>query len=210
MVANNRVWIIGGVLVIVLVAALGLLLGVKPQIDAAFTADADRSNVELLNVAAENELVTLRTEFAELDQLKSELAELQESVPALSSIGELTTQLDAAQTTHGVLITNVAVSDAVRFVPTAEVAGQVPASITADNFTVIPIVVTIKGDPTAMFDYIHSVQAGKRLMLIKGLTVSEENTIDIAANVYVLSPPGESAVEATPETTATDTGEPVN
>lgn len=208
MITNNRIWVLGGVVVIVVVAALALLLGVKPQIDATLVADADRVNVETQNAAADGSLAALRTKFEQLGDFKSRLAELQKSIPATSNMGAVTTQLNAGQATYGVVVKNITVLDALPFAPSAEMEAAVPASITSANFTVIPITVQIAGKPAAMFEYIHGLQTGERLILVKGLTVTADNTIDISANVYVLT---DSVVEpATEEVPTTESTAQVN
>jgi Tfp pilus assembly protein PilO len=208
--ASNRIWIIGGVLVIVLVAALALLLGIKPQLDAVSTANTDRASVESQNLLAQAELESLKVEFATLGELKSDLAVVQKSIPATTNYAELNTQLATLQASTGVTITNFTAQDAVPFVPSEEVVTDVPATITATNFTVLPIQVSITGESTALFRFVQGLQTGERLFMVKSLVLSEPTKLEITGMAYVLTDAVPAAAPTDGTVATEDPGTTVN
>ena len=60
---KHRMWIVGAVLAIVAVLALGWFLGISPQLDEARAANTDRQNVEIQNAAYAAQLETLKKQF---------------------------------------------------------------------------------------------------------------------------------------------------
>ena len=48
---KNRLWIIGAVVVMVAIVALGWVVAIQPQLDAAAAADAQRATVDATNAA---------------------------------------------------------------------------------------------------------------------------------------------------------------
>lgn len=79
---KTRLWIIGSVLVMVIVGALGWIVGIQPQLDQATAANAQTSQVESANTVKATILAKMKKDSENLPSLKQKLSELTASVPA--------------------------------------------------------------------------------------------------------------------------------
>lgn len=207
---NNRIWTIGGVLVIVVVLALGGLLGVKPQLDAMAASNSDREGVESLNRNYSAELARLKEQAANIDQLTAQVAELRRSVPASADLDTFVGELAALQAANGVLVTNYVPTDPAMFVPSPDIAAAIPASVLQDNFVAIPVAITVTGKRDATLNFVKGLQAGDRLVLVSDVNVAAADqkgvtTTTINGLVYVLldAPFSQEAAAPEPEVEAT-------
>jgi Tfp pilus assembly protein PilO len=189
---RNRIWVIAGVFVILLVAGLGWLLGVKPQLDVAQAADEERAAVDAQNLVHAEDLAALKEQYANLDEYTSELASLRESLPASADLQSLLGELNALEGANGVKITGYSALDATPFVPSAEIVDVVPASVSASNFVSIPVEVTVDGPSANVFAFIKGLQSGGRLYLVSDLSFTNNEdapgtvSATISGLVYVL------------------------
>ena len=127
---KNKIWLIGSVLAMVLILALGGLLVVQPQLAAAAVADVDKTAVEASNAGQAAVLDQLRQDFAGIDVLRAELAPLNESVPSGTEMPAFVNQLDALASASQVTLTEISVADAVPYAP---VVAPVAAAPTAES-----------------------------------------------------------------------------
>lgn len=208
---NNRIWVMGGVLVIVAVLALAVLLGVKPQLDAAQASRSERESVEQLNAQKTAELASLKEEFTHLDEVAAQVAELRKAVPSTPDLDTLTGQLAAMQAATGVTITSYTPSDPTVFTPAADIAAQVPPTIDATRFVTIPVTISISGTRKADLAFVNALQTGERLFLVTSVTISPDNngvtSTSITGITYVLldQPLVDPAVAAAAAAAATAT-----
>ena len=187
---NNRIWIISGALVIVIVLALGGLLGVKPQLDAASASNSDRESVELLNRQHVAELALLKAQAEDIDALAAQVAELRRSVPASADLDTFMGELGALQAANNVVVTSYAPTDAALFLPSPEVEGVVPASVMNSNFATISVAITVIGARESTLNFVQGLQSGSRLVLVSDINVAAAvdgvTTTTITGLVYVL------------------------
>jgi Tfp pilus assembly protein PilO len=218
-VDKNRIWMIGTVLVMVAVVALGLLLGIQPQLAAIATADDARGAVETTNAGQAAVLAKLQADFAGIDTLKADLAPLEASVPSGTQMPRFVNQLNALAGSTAVTLIGITVADAAPYVePTAlaatgtGVAAAPPvtnALITANNFASLAVHITVTGSFDHALDFVSGLQSGERLFLVTGLTTTKVApdpaakkgaSTDVSAGidgfVYVLVPPTSAAAPA--------------
>ncbi|HEV7564864.1 MAG TPA: hypothetical protein VGO31_02770 [Microbacteriaceae bacterium] len=119
---KNRLWLIGLVAVMVVVVALGWLLGIQPQLAAAAAADQQRATVQAENAANEAVLAKLKKDYSSIDELKKQLVSLRQSVPASSEISAFVTELDTLAGAHQATVKTISVSDAEPYKPPAVLA----------------------------------------------------------------------------------------
>lgn len=196
---KNRIWMIGSALLIVVVLALGFMLGVQPQLSVAADANAQRSTVESTNQQQEAALAKLKKDFESIATLKADLAALSVSVPDGTDVPAFVDQLNATANANGVVLSGITISDAQAYTPvapqaipaaTAEgtttsetpstpapqptaVPGSPPVSnalITTDNFASLAVQVKVVGSYAQVLDFVSGLQAGKRLMLVDALS----------------------------------------
>jgi len=188
--SNTRIWVIAGSLVIVMVLALGGLLGVKPQLDAAAQSRADTESVEVLNAQHTADLAKLKDSFSRIDETTAQVAALRASVPALADLDTFTGQIAALAASTGVSVLSYVPQDMAMFEPSATVAPLMPATINNTNFGTISISVSVTGTREAGLAFVAGLQSGARLALLSGINVSpvEEGvtTVTVTGLLYVL------------------------
>jgi Tfp pilus assembly protein PilO len=209
---NNRIWIISGTLVIILVLALGGLLGVKPQLDAASASNSDRESVEMLNLKHAAELAQLKKQAEAIDDLSAQVAELRRSVPASADLDTFMGELAALQAANGVVVTNYTPSDAALFLPSPETEAFVPSSVMNDNFVSISVAITVIGARESTLNFVKGLQAGSRLVHVSDVNVAAAEggitTTSVTGLVYVLldAPYQDPALAPAPAPEATAAG----
>lgn len=186
MIANTRIWVIAGVLVVVVIFVLGGLLGVKPQLDVAAENDSQRANVESLNLQQQTELVRLRDESTKADAIRAEVLELQKLIPARQNLDDLIGELAVLQVQHGVSIVAYSSLEEALFAPTEQALASLPASISANNFTTTAIQLSIAGPRANTMAFIDGLQKGPRLFLATDVSASATDTVDVVGYVYRL------------------------
>jgi Tfp pilus assembly protein PilO len=187
---NNRIWVLGGVLVIFAILVLAGLLGVKPQLDAAQASTSERENVEALNAQKRIELVSLKEEFSRLDAISAQVGEVRKSIPASPDLDVFTGELAALQAAHGVTVTSYSPQAPSVFVPSEKAAANIPATVDATRFVTIPVEIIITGERQASLDFITGLQSGERLFLVTSVTATAADggvsTTNITGMLYVL------------------------
>ena len=190
MKSNSRIWVISGALVVVLVLALGGLLGVKPQLDAAQLSNEDRANVEVLNAQHAIELEALKEQSTRLAEFQAAVAELRLAIPATADLDTFTGELAALEGATGVRVTSYTPEDAALFAPSPTTAAVAPASIAASSFVKVSVKVSVVGTRDAGLAFVKGLQSGPRLVLISDVNVSAaedgETTTDVTGLVYFL------------------------
>lgn len=124
---KNRLWVIGSVLLMGAILALGFMLGIQPQLKAAGTANAERASVEASNEAQSVVLAQLKEDFAGIDGVRAELAPLNLSVPQDTEMPAFVNQLSALASQAQVTVTGITIDGAVAYAPVVAPAAVAPA-----------------------------------------------------------------------------------
>jgi Tfp pilus assembly protein PilO len=148
---KNRLWIIGSVLAMVALLALGWLLGIQPQLTSAATAVAQRVGVEQVNAAHEASLAKLKEDFTEIDALNEELVSISRSVPFGTDVPDYVDQLDALAKANNVTLKALTVADPAAYTPVAPAAPVAPpaaeGSVAAATPTPAPAAAPVETAP---------------------------------------------------------------
>lgn len=166
----NRPWIIGTVFVMIVALVGGWFLGIQPQLAAASTANADRTNIEDNNDLAQLELARLKAQDKALPRLKKDLAKVQESIPDSGLLEEYTAQLSRMASANGLTLSNVDYSGAQPFTPTPEFEALVPMTVDPAKLIVITLTWTVVGSRDGVNNFIKAVQDGTRLTIVSQFT----------------------------------------
>ena len=180
MTSSNRIWIIGSMLAIVAIAALGWLLGINPQLEAARVADGDRSEVEAQNQVLQLDLVALKEQYEDFDEYRAELDALQAEIPQTLSFAQFLDKVQAAAVTSGVTVSAISTEAPSLFAP-AE--GSIAAELGGDvsNVAYVPVSITVLGARANVLAFVQSFQSGNaRLTLITDVNLAIENGLDLA------------------------------
>ena len=204
--SRNRLMLVLAALAALAVAAGGFFLGVQPQLDRAAAADSERQTVSSANQTTRTEIARLQEQAKSLPRMRAELAAQRASIPASGATSAFISQLNATATATGVKVATISVSDAVAYTPpvsaepTASATGtaspsatatpaptptastpaapatETDSSITADNFSVIPVSVSVNGDFAQALAFVKGVQSNPRLFLIDSISSSISST----------------------------------
>ncbi len=153
---NNRYWIFGTVVIVGAVAALGWFAGIQPALQAAAATDASRADVEVQNSLYEAQLVQLREDYENIDELRTEVEALRVAIPNHADYAGFVAELNALAGGTATTVTNVVIGDATWYTaaPTqatpppaegevpaegASAAGDGAAAAPADGEQVIPL-----------------------------------------------------------------------
>jgi Tfp pilus assembly protein PilO len=109
---NNRYWVVGTVVLVGAVAALGWFAGIQPALQAATATDAARVDVEAQNALYEAQLVQLREDYEHIDILRAEVQELRAVIPDHADYAGFVAELNALAGTTATTVTNVVIGDA--------------------------------------------------------------------------------------------------
>jgi Tfp pilus assembly protein PilO len=171
----------------VVVAAMGWLLGISPLLDEANGADEQRSSVAGLNDVNQAKVAELKTKFENLDEITGQVAALRTSVPERLDIPALLREINGFCASNGVTLVSLTVDTAEVLTPAAEPAAPADAAAPAvpDDATVAPVAptgpvlvrapiqVTVLGDYAAVMAFAGSLQTGPRLFLAKSFAVTQ-------------------------------------
>lgn len=198
---KNRLWIIGFALVMVVVVALGWVVGIQPQLAGTATANEQRMSVEQTNTGHQALLDKLKEDFKGIDKLNEELASLSKSVPSGTNVPDFVDQLDALARANRVTLKGLTVADAQAYTPVALVAPATPAessdsaeapapteapapvaapgsppvtnaSITAENFASLAVQISVSGTYSNVLRFVDGLQTGTRLFLVSRLSTT--------------------------------------
>jgi hypothetical protein len=206
--SNNRIWILGTVVISIAVLVLGWFLGLQPRLAEAAAASAERVSVEQQNAARANQIEKLKSDFAGLDAVAAELQSLRESLPASADYTGFLNQLNDIAKENSATLT--------AFAPAAPVVLGDPAGLAASqaeeasgsagsgagaseeptgtelpdgSLVAIPTTLSASADFDDLLSFVGDLQHGTRLFLVSGLDFAGEDkayTVSITGYVYVV------------------------
>jgi Tfp pilus assembly protein PilO len=207
--ANNRLWVIVGALLAVVILALGGLLGVKPQLDAAKASDDDRAAVELLNAQHSARLAALQEQSTRLGEFQTAVADLRLAIPALADIETFTGELAALEVATKAQVQTYSAEEPALFVPSESTAVVTPTSVVGTSFVKVGVSIVVAGTRDQTLAFVKGLQSGTRLVLVNDVSVAAEvdgvTTTNISGLVYFLleTPFVDPNAVATPSPTET-------
>ena len=194
---RNRLNMVLAVIGMVVVAVGGFFLGVQPQLARAAADDTQQSTVQQENALKSVELARLRKQAKTLPEMQAELGRLEASVPSATKMSAFYDEIGQAASAAGVTVSAITTSDAVAYTPpvsepttpsatgaptpTPEPVASAPssappvatdASITASNFSVVPVTVSVDGSFDQALSFVGRAQALQRLYLVNSITSS--------------------------------------
>ena len=182
---TNRLSIIGGSAVILVILVLGYMLGVSPKLSEAETASAQQQVVDTANISQEAQVAILRAKFAKIDVLRAESASLQVSIPPTLNSPDFVDQVKILADQAGAVVLAISLGEPQAMVlPAAPAAGSSPTPAAAVSpaaaygTTLVgtlyysTVSITIGGSSTSSFDFLNALQQGQRLFLSDGVQVA--------------------------------------
>jgi Tfp pilus assembly protein PilO len=195
---TNRIWTIGTVLACVLLLVMGYFLGIGPTLAAAKAANEQGDAIDAQNAAQELEIEALKSEFAQLDEVRAKLDALRVGLPTDADSSTFVRELAANADATGVAITTYGAGEGVFYAPATPnpVTGVplVDPLVTASNLATYAIGLEAAGSYEALVEFIAGLQGDNRLFLISSVDIARDGegastsyTARIAGSIYALT-----------------------
>lgn len=202
---DNRLWAVLTILISGALIAAGWFVGVDPRLQAAAAADLQRTTIETDTDATRTQIAGLATEKERIGELDNELVALQAAVPPGVMGTAFIRQLNDVAAASGATIVSFTLETPEKYTavvpapadPNAPTVADIPApaadaSVTGDNFVVVPIQLSLEGTNEQVLNFLGGLQRGQRLVLVT--TVSRQiagedvdlHTMEIGGYAFVL------------------------
>jgi hypothetical protein len=194
---RDRLWTIGGLAAIAVVALAGWFLGISPIVAQASAANDQVASLNSANAANVSKLASLKAQYSNLGPLNTTLSSLRQSIPTDADMSAFITEINSLSSKYGVVLTTVTVNDATVFAaptpvtpvtPNADGSTPTPTPTptatptTADTTTaaapaatglaVVPVVVNVDGSFENVVKFLGDLQTGTRLYLVGTISIS--------------------------------------
>ena len=193
MTAANTVrnWLIGGLLALLVLAALLWLVLVGPEFDAAASTRASAADAAQQGQQLQAHVDQLRAQQSQLPALRQQLSAARAAVPSDSGADAFTRELSVAAAATHVKLTSISVGTPAAM---TGAGGQVTGVFT------LAVSVVTTGEPSAQFAFLHALQNGARAALVTGAalappattagTTSAGTTMTVSLTVFADPGPG--------------------
>ena len=198
MSSSIRIWgIAAGALVLALLAG-GWFLGVQPQLNAAAMTGESASSVEMQNQATRIRLAGLTKAAAKIDTMRADNELLLKAVPSILKPNTFIRRVNEVAALNDVKVLGLSPSDAVAYTsPAAASAGagitlaKTDPLITAANFAVVPVTVSVSGGSDDVVQFMHDIQNDERAFSISTVQLTKDAspggfTAALGGSIYTL------------------------
>lgn len=203
---RNRLMMFAALGTAVVVLVLGFLVGVQPQLSAASDAREQQVAVEAQNETLGAAIAQLRVENEGLPALEAQLATLQAALPATAAVPAFIDEVGDLADGADVTVTDMTMGDAQAYAPpvatetpvetvdsdgaavapttdpAADAAGSgAPAvvtdpAVTADNFSSVPVTITVEGSYESALRFLGALRDGDRLFALSAFSSDGETS----------------------------------
>jgi Tfp pilus assembly protein PilO len=229
---SDRLWIIGAVAAMIVIAVGGWFVGISPTIAQAAAADQQVASITQSNAASQQKLALLKQQYANIGPLQKSLDSLRQSIPESADASEFLQELDNLSAAEGVSISTVSIGSATIYeapttgaaassaattgatststptpTPTPTAAPVVPTATPAGQFVQIPVEITVTGSFDAVRNFVGALQLGTRLYYATAVDISKGSssaTGALTGSIFTL----QGTSDAPKSTTPTDTSTP--
>lgn len=209
---SNRIWILATAIICIAILALGIVVGVMPNLAASTRSEIEKLGVDGQNAIYEADLANLKKQFESIDDIREELAELQETLPADQAESEFLRAIATAAAASGVTLEDFAMQAPVVYGSfDSGDGGGTEESQAISGGTLLGIPVSqgaTSADPVALLSFVQKLQTGTRLFVITDLKFENVTgggsviyKIQISGYMYSLADPSAQtdAVPSEPE-----------
>jgi Tfp pilus assembly protein PilO len=182
---DNRLWQIGTALVVVVVIALGWVLGISPKFAEIADSDSKTKQVQAENAQHQVELAALKKQAENRGELEAELAALESSVPPTTNVQEFLLQLNQLASTNNTSISTITTGTPSTYAPDAESSVKPRAVVDQANFVLVPFQIKFTGSYQNLLNFTAGVQSGERLFLANAVAYARKagkSTVDAFGN----------------------------
>jgi Tfp pilus assembly protein PilO len=198
---SDRLWIIGAVAGMIVVALAGWFVGISPIVAQASAADATVASTMANNAASESKLASLKTQFAGIDKLQKTLDSLRESIPEGADASVFLQELNTLSAEYNVALTSVTINAATIYqaatptapttsgstatstptpspTPTTPAAATTPATVVpTGGLVIVPVQITVTGAFDDVKSFVGALQSGARLYLATSVEIGSSSGV---------------------------------
>lgn len=188
---NDRVWMAGGGLGAVVIAAVAWFGVVSPELSNAASLDEQTLAAQTQNVTLQTKLNRLRADNANLDALVNSLKQARTALPVETGLAEFTRQLSGYASDNAVSVSAITAGEPTSVSSTGTGAAAAPArggTVTPAGQTfALPLTVGVKGSAANDLRFLQAVQGlGRRAVLVSGTQLTgDANTRGAAMQLTV-------------------------
>jgi hypothetical protein len=185
----DRVWMAGGGLAALVVAALAWFFAVSPELSNASSLKSQTLNAQTQNIMLQSKLHKLQADNQQIASLQSSLAAARVALPVDTGLSAFTREIVVSGTQNSVSV--ISVSAAAPVLAGSKNVAATPGAATmspAGHLYAIPVTVTVKGAPANELKFLAALQGlGKRAVLVSSGQFSADTTAAANGNSVQLS-----------------------
>jgi Tfp pilus assembly protein PilO len=197
---GTQIWGLITVIVVIGALAAGWFLGVSPQLTAQAQAESQRQAALVQNDGIRATIAKLEKEQDNLPTYEKRSSELELAIPSDLEGAAFIRSLNDLATATGVTIEQISINEVVPYSAPGK-SGQASefapdpvtdSRITADNFLIVPISLSVSGGWNEVLQFTHGVQTGQRLVLVTKVSTTGDGstfTTTLEGGMYVLIRP---------------------
>lgn len=169
---NDRVWMAGGGVGAVVIAALAWFAVVSPELSNAASLDEQTVAAQTQNVTLQTKLNRLRADNANLDVLLGSLKQARTALPVETGLADFTRQLSGYASQSAVTVSGITAGEPTSV--SSAGAGAVPAAgaavSPAGQTFALPLTVVVKGTAANDLRFLQAVQGPNRRAVLVSAT----------------------------------------
>lgn len=194
---TNRITILGGSVLIVVILLIGYLIGISPELADADASLAQQHVVDADNLAQQAATDVLKAKFANIGPLRADYAALQAEIPMSLNSPDLVDQMKALADGAGVVILAIKIGQPQAMVPpvaavaaastatnpvtpaasaAAVTSTAAAAAALAGRLYFSTVEITLGGSSVSVFNFVNALQEGKRLFISNRVVVTSGGT----------------------------------
>ncbi len=174
--SNEKVWIGGGVVAAVLVAAMAWMLLIGPERSSASSLREQTVSAQDQNNILRSKLAKLRKDNANLPKLAAKFKDVRAGLPTAGAMTTFTRQLTAEATEHHLSLGAITLGG-----PKSAGVGGTTTS-TATGLEAIPVTLTVAGSADNLQSFLSEVQySGARRVLISSIQLAPSSSSGVAS-----------------------------
>jgi Tfp pilus assembly protein PilO len=166
--SKSRIWIIGSLAAMIVIAVAGWSLGISPLLDQTSAANAQVSTIDSSNAASLSQLTSLKTQFANIGAQQASLDALRQSLPEDQGAAEFLQELTALSAAHNVTLASVTVASATVYVApvSTDTAAATATAGSTDTSTPAPTPTASSAPATTTTPVAATATAGPAFVLV--------------------------------------------
>ena len=173
-----RLWMAGGGLAALVVAALAWFFAVSPELSNASSLKSQTSDAQMQNVVLQSKLIKLQAQHDQIASLQSNLSAARAALPVDTGLADFTREAGSIAAQTGTTVTSIAVQSPV--LAGSGAPAVAPAGVTMNpvgHLYALPITLIVKGWGGNELRFLTALRAsGSRAALIGSTQIVADST----------------------------------